>query len=173
MASHVSTSADYNLDPNPAPSGFRQKYCKLRHSVIKPPSLQGVLLILRNHHQQTWIISDLHSLGSHWKRLLLNVDSSMITLFCKSQMLLNWTHSSTTHTYTNTHTYTHQSWYNRVNVMYKMTSFLCISGPDCIRKNELTQSEMPPISRKVLLQVTEKPPCPLSFRCSHRRSLRL
>lgn len=43
----------------------------------------------------------------------------------------------------------HQSWYNRV-IMYKMTSFLCICGPDCIRKYERTA---PPSSIRVLLLV--------------------
>lgn len=54
--------------------------------------------------------------------------------------------------------------------MYKMTSFLCICGPDCIRKHELTQSEAPPNSRRVLSQATVLRLCLLlSFRCSHRR----
>lgn len=82
----------------------------------------------------------------------------MLTPFRKSQKLLNWTHNiqlslSLSHTHTHTHWYKHQSWYNRVK-MYKMTSFLCICGPDCIRKHELTQSEPPPNSRRVLSQVT-------------------
>lgn len=51
-----------------------------------------------------------------------------------------------------------------------MTSFLCICGPDCIRKHELTQSEAPPNSRRVLSQATVLRLCLLlSFRCSHRR----
>lgn len=74
---------------------------------------------------------------------------------------------------TNIHIHTHQSWYNRV-IMYKMTSFLCICGPDCIRKYELTQSETPPISRKVLLLMTAQRLCLLlSFGCSHRRRFML
>lgn len=34
-----------------------------------------------------------------------------------------------------------------------------VCGPDCIRKNKLTQSETPPNSRRVLLQVTVQHVC--------------
>lgn len=43
----------------------------------------------------------------------------------------------------------------------------------CSRKFERTQSEMPPNSRRVLLQVTALHLSPLSFRCSHRRRFTL
>lgn len=87
-------------------------------------------------------------------------DSHTLTPFRKSQMLLNWTHNIQL-----THRHMHQSWYNRV-IMYKMTSFLCICGPDCVRKYE---RKAPQQHKSIITGDSAAFLSPLSFRCSHGR----
>lgn len=165
-------------------SGFQDEECQIRRSYDSNLNLVSVkcsvalrdLLNCRGHCSNlqllnpTWILPDLLHKGKtaccHFnvqamvvKHSLTHVNPLPAPIQKKPNAAeLNTHHKAHSHIHTHTLSNTHQSWYNRV-IMYKMTSFLCICGPDCIRKYELTQSETPPNSRRVLLQVTAQRLC--------------